>query len=285
MSYSVSFLLITVLFRPTTGISGGFRAHYQTAAQGIVLIDNGFGLKYPPFCAGALISSQIVLTNGNCCTDGPLDNTRITVGALRTFSQGHFFLVDDYLIIGNSHSSHYQLCVIRLDREVVFQDSPVIPLALPSAADTIMNSNNIVYTFGYGSVQLDKKMPWQEGVDPDLEPNPIYQRVLSSDLMAINLPLQENWACEKFFGVPYTGDWRLHCLGFTNDRTKRLMFDDNGAPLVEKHNHVVYGIAATFPALLSGFNWQTDSFPNYFIDVKSARKDIISAMRFLMDKD
>lgn len=285
MSNLIPFLLIIFIFRTTTSISGGFRAHYLTPAQGIVLMDNGFGLKYPPFCAGALISSQIVLTNGNCCADGLLDNTRITVGAFRTFSQGQFFYVKDHLIIGSSHSSHFQLCVIRLDREVDFKQAPVIPLALPSDADTFMDSSKILYTFGYGSVQMDKEMPWQEGVDPDLEPNPIYQRVLSSDLMAINLPLQENWVCEKFFGLPYTGSWRLLCLGFTSDRTKRLMFDDNGAPWVEKYDQVVYGIAATFPALLGGYNWQTDSFPNYFIDVKSARADILSAMRQLMEKD
>lgn len=281
----ISLILINILlvqhFKPITSIAGGFRAHYMPQSKGIVMIDNGFGFAYPPFCAGALISSWIVLTNGNCCS-GSMRRTSIHLGSFRPFESGQFFFVHKYEIIGQAHSSHFTLCVIRLDREVVFDKESVAPLGIPSALDTYADDNQIYYFHGYGSTQMFEA----ETEEERQRQNPIHQREMSDDLMAIELPHVGNWHCERYFGKHFVGSWKLNCFGYTTgDRSKRLMFDDNGAPFVGKSDRLVYGIAATYVALLEGGNWQMDVFPNYVIDVKSARLDIFRAMRVLMQPD
>lgn len=268
--FSLIFFFLMVHWPYTSSIIGGFRASSQPPATGIVLIDNGFNLKHPPFCTGVLISNRMVLANGNCCRSPPLNRTRIFMGSTKPFSGGQFYYVDDYRLFGVATYPIYKLCVLRLDREVEFSEY-VQPIALPSKADAMVcNDKDIAYAFGYGSVHLDRE---------DKKQNPIFQRVLSSELMAIFMPLLANTDCEKFFGRHPVGNWKLLCMGFTTDRTRRLMLDDNGAPVVGKRDRIVFAIGTTYSVLSGRYNWDKDSFPFYFIDVASARDDISRAIR------
>lgn len=277
---AILFLILVLLsrFNPLFAISGGFKANTMLPVDGVVLIDNVFGIGLPPFCTGALLSHRIVLTNGNCCYDS-MNRTTIYAGSMRPFESGEMYRPERYELIGNAHSTHYKLCVIKVDRDIQFHHN-LVPLGLPLVGkDAIYADSQLLYTMGFGSTQLDPATdPEQAKVQ-----NLIYQREMSDQMMAIELPLLAQWKCEGYYEKVYTAPYDLVCMGFRSDRTKRLMFDDNGAPVVGVKDRIVYGIAATYPALKPGNNWQTTSFPHYAIDVQSATPDILRAMKTLME--
>lgn len=264
--------------RTTYGIIGGTPAQPLKGAKGVAFIDMGYGIVDPPHCNGAVIASRFVLTLGDCCSDDKY-RTRVHVGSTTPFESGQFYKQADYQIIGSGSSPGFQLCVILLERDVHFNEN-LTALALPSKSNSIDDKTQTLHAFGYGSIQID------EPTDPADEAihNYIFLRLLSSEMMAIEFPSIDVKQCERFFGVPATGQLKLRCHGYL-ERMRRLMLDDNGAPVVGSKDNVVYTIMATHAPLRPGNIWTEAAFPTFGIDVYSARDEILAAMGRLSTPD
>lgn len=269
MIFSCVILISIFVPRFTSAIVGGEPGHFQEASKGVVLIDIGFGVYLPPYCAGALISSQFVLTNGRCCSH-EFHRTTIHVGSTTPFETGQFYRLAAFEHIGSASSTDFQLCLILLEREVEF-NAYCTSLALPTKSNMIEDKNQQLHAFGYGAVHLDP--PTEQA-----NLNFIFTRVLSNEMMAIEYPTLEDRYCVNVFGTPHSGTLKLTCHGYYWDRLKRLMLDDNGAPVVGSKDNVVYTILGTFAPLKEGLVWDDEAFPIYGIDVFSARDDILAGM-------
>lgn len=265
-----------LLPRLVYGIVGGVEGNSLEPSKGVVLIDNGYGINLPPFCAGALISSQFVLTNGQCCAQ-EFKETVIHLGSTSPFESGQFYQLAAYEHIGEAISNNYQLCVIKLEREVKF-NANCFPLALPTKHNAIGDTNQILYAFGYGSIMMEAP---EDPIEIAIL-NYNYKRVLSNELMALELPLQEERLCLEVFQKPDNISLTLRCHGYTAEPTKRLMYDDNGAPVVGSKDNVVYTIMGTYAPLKPGINTYNESYPLFGLDVFSARDDILGAMDRLL---
>lgn len=271
--FAIFYLLLN--FEQIFCISGGINAKELAASSGVVLIDNDLGRGTPPYCMGALVNEQFVLTNGFCCDSNDDGKTFIHIGSTTPLEESQIFQRVNFRVLGTAHLVHYKLCVIKLDRAVQFGPN-VLPLKIPEVFDNIKNKENPLDAFGYGSTVLDDKSNQYDDMG--------FQRWLSPTLQAIDISLLDKSLCDSAYGKVYTGASELHCVGYPKDRKKRLMLDDSGAPVVGSKDRVLYGLAVTYAPLKSGINWHKDAFPIHMIDMLSFRNATLLAMKEMCEK-
>lgn len=277
MGFPILLLLLVLRFNPIHGIVGGQSALPGTGS-GVVLIDNcNFYARIQHYCTGALISSRFVLTNGNCCAFPTPAATTITIGTVTPFEEATLYYVDEFVEIGNSSWKFYQLCLIRLDREVVF-NSHTMPYALPSKGNVMDSKIQFFDLFGFGASELQRNP--DQHVDTDDIHKVFHHQLqrLERDTF-LEHPLKE---CEKFYNTFEPNSLKYKCFG-SESANIRLMPNDEGAPFVGRTDRVLYTMAVTDVTRFNHkeYDWMKSGNINYHIDIAEAAPLILEGIKKL----
>lgn len=279
MKLFVTIFFILLKIYPIAPMIGG-KSCPAGVGTGVVLIDNGRVTQpLSPYCMGALISDRFVLTHGMCCSQSSMVYTRIMMGISKDpFESSNIFYVDSFELIGGSSTSNHKLCLIRVDRTVVF-DANTMPYALPSVDNEMGLRDQPYDLMGYGLIDMSSH---------NIFPDDDYLNLLHNDLMCMvpGYPQHQLRQCEKYAPLP-NDKTKLKYKCFGSELGKwRLMPNEDGAPFVGRTNRVLYLIAATNLVQFkhSKYNWTAINFPVYHIDVKSGVPYILQAMTRLSEK-
>lgn len=282
MELIVTFFILLLKTSPITPMIGG-KPCPADVGTGVVLMDNGrIAANLSPYCMGALISDRFVLTNGMCCSQSSPVHTRIMMGSSKDpFESSIIFYVDSFELIGGASTNNHKLCLIRLDRQVVF-NANTLPYALPSRDNDMGDQpkDQPYDLMSFGVVD----MSWSSTIFPDDD----YLNLLHTELMCMGhgFPEHQMRQCEKYAPLPDDKTkLKYKCYGSELSKS-RLMPNDDGAPFVGRTNRVLYLIASTnlLQFRHDKYNWTGINFPTYHIVVKSAVPYILEAMTRLWEK-
>lgn len=268
-------------------IAGGFNAITLGNWQGVgvVMIDNGPWHYHQDdciqFCTGVMVDYQLVLTNSAChCPQvrKPYSTVVYMGNTFNAFEDFDTYWVVNYLEVHPGINPHYELILLKLDRPMADLKDGMF-YTIPGEHDKGFNLTEQDYmVFGFGTRDWEKPIPVLDGMPWRYDVHPMLQAISVRE----TLHWQQLDICRKFLSDIGTKDREFICLGRRDEPTVRLTYADNGAPAVGRSDRVLYGIAcAKTDTMRKPFYKPEDSFPTYFIDVKSEQKAIIKAMIML----
>ena len=265
----MKFLLLTLsgflCLHAVSCISGGEKA--DSSIPGIVLIDHYYGLRdepemFPPFCNGALLNSRVGITISPCCIE-PTES-KVYAGSHNPFSgDAQMFQIVRSRYIYEGNLERRSLCIFELDGDVEPSEK-TMPVIIPNDND---KPSEHLHAFGFGSTQLNAG----NKVNGSL----IYHNYMSDQLMELEMPKLNRTACKKH----YREGLRATCRGYVGEENhKRLMPDDQGAPLIDKKTMILYGIGV----VSTHKDWNSTDNPAYFINIKEYSDEINLFVKILM---
>lgn len=287
-----SFILIICLLtcsRFVFGISGGTPASIIGSWQGVgvVLIDNGPGLGNPSecqqMCTGVMVDYRLVLTNAACYCDQARRKWKTVVYMSmhwRVFQRAFVYYVIDYLEVNPKKNPVYELILLKLDREMKnLQDGMFLNLA--GNRNPLNLTVQDFHVFGFGETTWIPRpgtksgVPWEWAVTYDMQAISVKQSYHMQSVGECKANLKDTGQQGRDF----------LCFGRKNNPSKRLMYADNGAPLIGKEDRILYGLACarTDGMLKPGFN-KSHSFPIFFNDIGAESNRIFRAIKILLNR-
>lgn len=235
--------------------------------SGIVLIDDFYGLRddaemFPPFCNGALLTSRVGITISPCCIEH--SEAKVYAGSHNPFSgDAQMFQIVRSRYIYVENLERRSLCIFELDADVE-PNEKTLPVVLPTKTDT---PSEHLHAFGFGSTKLN--------IRKDLNESLISHHYMSDQLMELEMPQLAKVKCKKH----HREGLRATCRGYEGVMNyKRLMPDDQGAPLIDKKTMILYGVGV----VSTHKYWNSTDHPAYFINIQEYVDEINLFVRQLM---